>query len=53
MSKTGNKPEKDGEFNDFGGREGGEKHKGPYIHGHNEGGKKGKAWHGMNKKEAC
>lgn len=55
MSKMGNKPEKSGELNDFGGREvksseemGGEKHKGPHIHGHEED-RKGRAWHGAKK----
>lgn len=50
MSKTGSKPEKKGELNDFGGRDGedgGTKHKGPHMQGNMP--KRGTGWHGAKK----
>ncbi len=55
MSKTGAMPEKEGELKDFGGNQDGEtgstmeEHKGPYVHGNDDGPVKGRAWHGMKK----
>jgi hypothetical protein len=51
MGKLGNQPQEEGKLDNFGGRDNStmEEHEGPYIHGHDDGPVKGRAWHGMKK----